>query len=85
MLQDPRRTLKGSKHMMSPDVLEQARKIDTSQPLHDELVIETAQDPTSNAFLDYGVPALLIGSGMLWYLMRNEQRLLQQVQDRIRT
>ena len=70
--------------MMSPDVLEQARKIDTSQPLTDLVEIEQEPNSASGALLDYGVPALLISSGVLWYLVRNEKRLIEQVHDRVR-
>ncbi|MCA9775843.1 MAG: hypothetical protein KC800_03970 [Candidatus Eremiobacteraeota bacterium] len=58
---------------MQPHILEEARKIDIGRPIEDE-AIQPAQ-VESSTFLDYGVPALLIGAGIAWYISRNEQRL----------
>ena len=58
------------------DVIEEARKIDLGQPIAAESI--PATQTQSSTFLDYGVPALLIGAGLAWYIARNEQRLVER-------
>ena len=47
---------------MQNHILEEARKIDLGQPIAGEPI--PATQTQSSTFLDYGVPALLIGAGL---------------------
>ena len=65
---------------MQNHILEEARKIDLGQPIEGEPI--PATQTQNSTFLDYGVPALLIGAGVAWYIARNEQRLLEQAKTK---
>ena len=65
---------------MQNHILEEARKIDLGQPIAAEPI--PATQTQSSTFLDYGVPALLIGAGLAWYIARNEQRLVERAKTK---
>lgn len=65
---------------MQNHILEEARKIDLGQPIAGAPIPVTQNQ--SRPFLDYGVPALLIGAGLAWYIARNEQRLVERAKTK---